>query len=189
MLENTIFELKTKIDKDLLMAGKMMGRLNELIAQYNTNLTITVGPKGIFADKELHYMVTTINRKHIKIEHIEVFGIKAQNKLDDIYAVLYQVSCNQNRLHELKQVQWKQFDDTKALITELQEKHLNYVERIAWEMVKRHIVSTLEQAQDVLRHLYKSDTIRETKRLYSSSDIKIFVEIVPITTIDEECNC
>lgn len=66
MLENTIFELKTKIDKDLLMAGKMMGRLNELIAQYNTNLTITVGPKGIFADKELHYMVTTINRKHIK---------------------------------------------------------------------------------------------------------------------------
>ena len=61
MLENTIFELKTKIDKDLLMAGKMMGRLNELIAQYNTNLTITVGPKGIFADKELHYMVTTIN--------------------------------------------------------------------------------------------------------------------------------
>ena len=56
-------------------------------------------------------------------------------------------------------------------------------------MVKRHIVSTLEQAQDVLRHLYKSDTIRETKRLYSSSDIKIFVEIVPITTIDEECNC
>ena len=92
-------------------------------------------------------------------------------------------------MHELKQVQWKQFDDTKALITELQEKHLNYVERIAWEMVKRHIVSTLEQAQDVLRHLYKSDTIRETKRLYSSSDIKIFVEIVPITTIDEECNC
>lgn len=189
MLENTIFELKTKIDKDLLMAGKMIGRLNELIAQYNTNLTITVSPKGIFADKELHYMVTTINRKHIKIEHIEVFGMAAQNKLDDIYAVLYQVSCNQNKLHELKQVQWKQFDDTKALITELQEKHLNYVERIAWEMVKRHIVSTLEHAQDVLRHLYKSDTIRETKRLYSSSDIKIFVEIVPITTIDEECDC
>lgn len=189
MLENTIFELKTKIDKDLLLAGKMMGRLNELIAQYNTNLTITVGPKGIFADEELHYIVTTMNRKHIKIEHIEVFGTEAQNKLDDIYAILYQVSCNQNRLHELKQVQWKQFDDTKALITELQEKHLNYVNRITWEMVKRHIVSTLEHAQDVIRHLYKSVTIRESKRVYTSSEIKIFVEVVPIITIDEECEC
>ena len=92
-------------------------------------------------------------------------------------------------MHELKQVQWKQFDDTKALITELQEKHLNSVDQIAWEMVKRHIVSTLEHAQDVIRHLYKSVTIRETKRVYTSSTIKIFVEIVPITTIDEECDC
>lgn len=189
MLENTIVELKTKIDKDLLRAGKMMGRLNESIAQYNTKLTITVGPKGIFADEELHYIVTTMIRKHIKIEHIEVFGMAAQHDLDDIYAVLYQISCNENRLHELKQVQWKQFDDTIALITELQEKHLNYVERIAWEMVKRHIVSTLEHAQDVLRHLYKSKTIKETKRLYSSSTIKIFVEIVPTTSIDEEYDC
>lgn len=104
MLENTIFELKTKINKDLLMAGKMIGKLNELIAQYNINLTITVGDNGIFADEELHYIVTTLDRKHIKIEHIEVFGIDAQNKLDDIYAVLYQVSCNENRLYELKQV-------------------------------------------------------------------------------------
>nr|DAU00478.1 MAG TPA: hypothetical protein [Caudoviricetes sp.] len=189
MLENTIVELKTKIDKDLLLAGKMMGTLNKLIAQYNTKLTITVSSKGIFADEELHYIVTTMSSKPIKIEHIEVFGIEAQNKLDDIYAVLYQISCNQNRLHELKQIQWKQFDDTKALITELQEKHVNYVERIAWEMVKRHIVTTLEHAQDVLRHLYKSVTIRETKRVYTSSTIKIFVEIVPIITIDEECDC
>lgn len=189
MLKNTIFELKTKIDKDLLLAGKMIGRLNELIAQYNTNLTITVGSKGIFADKKLHYMVTTTNRRHVKIEHIEVFGIDAQNKLNAIYAVLYQVSCNQNKLYELKQVQWKQFDDTKALITELQEKHLNYIERITWEMVKRHIVATLEQAQDVIRHLYKSVTIRETKRIYNSNSLKIFIEVVPITTIDEECDC
>lgn len=189
MLENNIFKLKTKIDKDLLLAGKLIGRLNELIAQYNTELTITVGTKGIFANEELHYMVTTINRRHIKIEHLEVFGIDAQNKLDDIYAILYQVSCNQNRLHELKQVQWKQFDDTKALITELQEKHLNYVDRIAWEMVKRHIVSTLEHAQDVIRHLCKSVTIKETKRVYNSDSIQIFIEVVPITTIDEEFDC
>lgn len=189
MLENTIFELKTKIDKDLLMAGKMMGKLNELIAQYNTKLTIAVCPKGIFADEELHYMVTTINRKHIKIEHIEVFGIKAQNKLNDIYAVLYQVSCNQNRLHELKQVQWKQFDDIKSLITELQQEKLNYVKRITWEMVKRHIVSTLEQAQEIIGHLYKSDIIQETKRIYNSNSLKIFIEVVPITTIDEEFDC
>lgn len=185
MLENNIYELKTKVDKDLLMAGKMIGRLNELIAQYNTKLTITVGDRGIFADKELHYKVTTVNRKHIKIEHIEVFGIEAQNKLNDIYAVLYQVSCNENRLHELKQVQCKQFDDTKSLINELQEKHLNYVSRITNEMVKRHIVSTLGHAQAVIRHMYKSHTIRETETIYNLS----FVEIVPITTIDEECDC
>ena len=189
MLENTIFELKTKINKDLLMAEKMIGKLNELIAQYNINLTITVGDNGIFADEELHYIVTTLDRKHIKIEHIEVFGIDAQNKLDDIYAVLYQISCNENRLYELKQVQWKQFDDTKALITELQEKHLNYVERITKEMVKRHIVNTLGHAQVIIRHLYKSVTIKETKRIYNPSSLKIFVEVVPIITIDEECDC
>ncbi len=109
MSENTIFELKTKINKDLLMAEKMIGKLNELIAQYNTNLTITVGDKGIFADEELHYMVTTVNRPHIKIEHIEVFGVDVQNKLNDIYAVLYQVSCNENKLlYKLEQVQLKQ---------------------------------------------------------------------------------
>ena len=189
MLENTIFELKTKIDKDLLLAGKLIGRLNELISQYNTELTITVGTKGIFANEELHYMVTTINRRHMKIEHLEVFGIDAQNKLDDIYAMLYQISCNQNRLYELKQVQWEQFNNTKALITELQQKQLNYVKRITWEMVKRHIVSTLEQAQDVIRHLYKSVTIQETKRIYTSTSLKIFVEVVHITTVDEEFDC
>ena len=189
MLENTIVELKTKIDKDLLLAGRMMGTLNKLLAYHNTKLTITVSPKGIFADEELHYIVTTVSAKPVKVEHIEVLGKMAQHDLDDIYALLHQISCNQNKLHELKQIQWKQFDDTTALITELQEKHLNYVERIAWEMVERHIVSTLEQAQDVLRHLYKSDTIRETRRIYTSSKIKIFVEIVPITTIDEECEC
>ena len=169
-----------------MCAGRLMGRLNELISQYNTKLTITVGDRGIFADGELHYKVTAINRKHIEVKHLEVFGVEAQNKLDDIYALLYQVSCNQNRLYELKQVQWKQFDDTTALITELQQNNLNYVEQITKEMVKRHIVSTLEQAQAVIRHLVKSNIIKETDRIYSSHSIKIFVRVVPVTGIADE---
>ena len=191
MLENNILNLQSKIDKDLMCAERLMSRLNELISQYNTKLTIIVSDKGIFANEELHYKVTTINRKHIEVRNIEVFGMKAQNTLDDIYAVLYQVSCNQNRLYELKQVQWKQFDDTTALITELQQKHSNHVERITWEMVKRHIVSTLKQAQEVIGHLYKSNIIEETDRVYSSDSIKIFVRVVPVTEIDEydELNC
>lgn len=189
MLENTIFELKTKIDKDLLLAERLMSSLNEMISRYNTKLTIAACPKDIFANEELDYMVTTMNRKHIKIEHIEVFGIDAQNKLDDIYAMLYQVSCNQRILYELKKVQRKQFDDTKSLITELQQKQLNYVKRITWEMVKRHIVSTLEQAQEIIGHLYKSKTLKETERIYNSDSIKIFIELVPVTNIDEEFDC
>ena len=191
MLENNILKLQSKIDKDLMCAERLMSRLNELISQYNTKLTIIVSDKGIFANEELHYIVTNINRKHIEVRHLEVFGVEAQNKLDDIYALLYQVSCNQNRLYELKQVQWKQFDDTTALITELQQKHSNHVERITWEMVKRHIVSTLEQAQEVIGHLYKSNIIEETDRVYSSDSIKIFVRVVPVTEIDEydELNC
>lgn len=78
----------------------------------------------------------------------------------------------------------QKFDDTKLLIIELQQKQLNYVKRITWEMVKRHIVSTLEQAQKIIGHLYKSGTIQETKRVYTSSTIKIFVEIVP-TIVNE----
>ena len=56
-------------------------------------------------------------------------------------------------------------------------------------MVKRHIVSTLEQAQDVIGHLYKSKILKETERIYNSDSIKIFIEVVPITTIDEEFDC
>ena len=186
MLENNILKLKSKIDEDLLLAERLMSRLNELISQYNTKLTITVDNKGIFANEELHYKVTNINRKHIEIRNIEVFGMKAQNTLDNIYALLYQVSCNENRLYELKQVQWKQFDDTTALITELQQNNLNHVEQITKEMVKRHIVSTLEQAQAVIRHLVKGNIIKETDRVYSSDSIKIFVRVVPVTGIADE---
>lgn len=70
------------------------------------------------------------------------------------------------------------------LIDELQEKHLNYVKRITWEMVKRHIVSTLEQAQEIIGHLYKSGTIQETERVYNSDSLKIFVAVVP-TIVNE----
>lgn len=83
----------------------------------------------------------------------------------------------------------QKYDATKLLITELQQKQLNYVKRITWEMVKRHIVSTLEQAQDVIGHLYKSKILKETERIYNSDSIKIFIEVVPITTIDEEFDC
>lgn len=110
------------------------------------------------------------------------------------YAELQALQSVNNKEYEesttvINTIEEQKYDDTKLLITELQENQLNYVKHITWEMVKRHIVSTLEQAQEIIGHLYKSSIIKETKRVYTSSIIKIFVEIVPITTINEEFEC
>ena len=93
MLENNILNLQSKIDKDLMCAERLMDRLNELISQYNTKLTIIVSDKGIFANEELHYKVTNINRKHIEIRKNKKLQTKTKNllsilpKYDIIFAI------------------------------------------------------------------------------------------------------
>lgn len=187
--DNQISRLADKSKKDLIIASKYIAELNQICKAYNVELKIVPRDRGIFANDEQHYKVVNTVREHLSIEDLRVFGEKAQHILEDINGILYQVSVTENKIYELNQLNARLCNTTIDLINELQLKNYNSIELITWHMVKRNIVSTLEQAQEVIGYLYKSGAIQETKRVYTSSTIKIFVEIVPITSIDEECEC